>query len=584
MNVPAAYRAAGLAVLLALAMSPAQAACVGELPQPNGPVHAMTTDSTAGTLYIAGDFTMVGAELRDNLAAISLETCEVTGWEPTANGEVRAMWLSADDELMYVGGDFTEIAGQNYGRLAAVRTAEPGEIFAGWDPPDANARVHAIIPSEGGQTFYIGGAFTAIGSAERHGFVELSRSIGGVTGARITLDEGAVIETLALGDDRLYIGGDFTTIRVGDEDIGFEDRSRAAAIDVSSRELADWAPDIEADAVHVLRLAPDGNTVHAGTSSGAGAFDPDSGEAVASWQPQINGAVHALQPSFDRSLWYVGGDFDEVNGVSRDNLAALRAVDGTLVDEVFVTGGASIRSLQRTEDIETGDYRLYAGGTENDGVNGYLAGFEVAAPEQDPPLTTATPAGSDGPFNSDTIEPITLTCNDFGGSGCAETRFTIDGSEPGPDSILYSAPINLLASMTVRFFSIDQVGNREPTRTEVYEVETTPPSTFASPGSRVFEERELRVTLTCSDSGSGCAATYYTTDGSRPTTSSRVYEGPIVISATTVLRFFSVDVAGNAEGVQREEYVRNRGEVGAFSFFELMLLLSGWWWHRWRRA
>jgi hypothetical protein len=46
-------------------------------------------------------------------------------------------------------------------------------------------------------------------------------------------------------------------------------------------------------------------------------------------------------------------------------------------------------------------------------------------------------------------------------------------------------------------------------------------------------------------------ATYYTTDGSAPTSSSR-YTGAFQVAATSTVRFFSVDQAGHAEFVQAQ--------------------------------
>jgi peptidoglycan/xylan/chitin deacetylase (PgdA/CDA1 family) len=56
------------------------------------------------------------------------------------------------------------------------------------------------------------------------------------------------------------------------------------------------------------------------------------------------------------------------------------------------------------------------------------------------------------------------------------------------------------------------------------------------------------VSLPAADRGGvGVARTYFTTDGSAPSTSSRVYQVPFVVRKTTTIRVFSVDNAGNRE-------------------------------------
>jgi hypothetical protein len=80
------------------------------------------------------------------------------------------------------------------------------------------------------------------------------------------------------------------------------------------------------------------------------------------------------------------------------------------------------------------------------------------------------------------------------------------------------------------------------------------PVTTTSPSGSTYMSDQL-VTLTCDDGGgSGCTATYYTIDGSDPTTSSSVYSTDITISSTTTLKYFSVDNAGNAEVIKTETY------------------------------
>ena len=170
------------------------------------------------------------------------------------------------------------------------------------------------------------------------------------------------------------------------------------------------------------------------------------------------------------------------------------------------------------------------------------------------PTTTASPKGGSYP----SAQNVTLTCADnTGGSGCATTYYTRDGSTPTTASPQYTGPLSIVATTTLKFFSVDAAGNAEAVRTESYTLpsDTTAPTTTASPAGGSYTSIQS-VTLTCTDTagGSGCAGTYYTTDGSTPTTASPQYTGALTISVTTELKFFSADTAGNLEAVRTEKY------------------------------
>jgi len=69
----------------------------------------------------------------------------------------------------------------------------------------------------------------------------------------------------------------------------------------------------------------------------------------------------------------------------------------------------------------------------------------------------------------------------------------------------------------------------------------------------------VQVSLSATDNsgGSGVATTYYTTDGSDPTTSSTAtaYAAPFTVSQPVTVKFYSVDNAGNAEAVNSQSIV-----------------------------
>ncbi|MFE0624703.1 PHB depolymerase family esterase [Priestia aryabhattai] len=77
----------------------------------------------------------------------------------------------------------------------------------------------------------------------------------------------------------------------------------------------------------------------------------------------------------------------------------------------------------------------------------------------------------------------------------------------------------------------------------------SPPVTAASPAGGTYGS-SVSVTLSTNEP----ATTYYTLDGSTPTVNSLKYSEPISINSSKTIKFFSVDAAGNQEGVKTEVY------------------------------
>lgn len=77
----------------------------------------------------------------------------------------------------------------------------------------------------------------------------------------------------------------------------------------------------------------------------------------------------------------------------------------------------------------------------------------------------------------------------------------------------------------------------------------SPPVTAASPAGGTYGS-SVSVKLSPNEP----ATTYYTLDGSTPTVNSLKYSEPISINSSKTIKFFSVDAAGNQEGVKTEVY------------------------------
>ena len=117
---------------------------------------------------------------------------------------------------------------------------------------------------------------------------------------------------------------------------------------------------------------------------------------------------------------------------------------------------------------------------------------------------------------------------------------------------LYTGPISITTTTTLKFIGYDLVGNAGPVGTETYTLDSTGPTVTASPTSSTFGPAGISVTLSSADAD--LDAIYYTTNGDTPTSSSTLYTGPISISTTTTLKFIGYDLVGNAGPVGTETY------------------------------
>jgi trimeric autotransporter adhesin len=286
---------------------------------PGGSGLVMTISVAGSTVYAGGSFSTVGGQPRDNLVAIDSATGAPSGWDPGAHGAVYT--LLTDEDRVFAGGDFAFIAGKKRRNLAAIDIATGG--ITDWNP-GANGIVRALVAGEG-PTLYAGGAFDSVGGQRRRQIAQ----IAGVTGTVSSWNPSSYgsVYSLALSGPTLYAGGNFTAI-------GGQPRSRIAALDVATGVATPWNPGADS---FVRAIVPHGNVVFAGGSfqdiGGASrpclaALDPVTGAATA-WNSFVAGDnpdVYALAARGPHL--YVGGDFTQIGGTPRANLAALDVVSG----------------------------------------------------------------------------------------------------------------------------------------------------------------------------------------------------------------------------------------------------------------
>lgn len=185
-----------------------------------------------------------------------------------------------------------------------------------------------------------------------------------------------------------------------------------------------------------------------------------------------------------------------------------------------------------------------------------IDGITYLYPDNIPPTGTIT-INSGASYTTAISVTLNLSCTDTGGS-CAQMRFSNDNSTwSTPETYATTKSWDLISgdgTKTVYVRYSDSSDNWSGEYSDTINLDMTDPMTTASPPGGTYSS-EQNITLTCDDgAGSGCSAIYYTIDGTDPTTGSSIYSSPINIAATTTLKFFAVDVAGNQETIKTDTY------------------------------
>ena len=295
----------------------------------------LALDISGSSVYVGGDFTNIGGQARNRLAAIDITTGNATAWNPDVDYYVFDVVVSGS--TVYAGGRFSTV---NQGttplarnHLAAFNNTDG--TATSWNP-GANNEVWTLAADS--STVYVGGWFTQMGGQDRNYFAAVDASTGNVTSWSPHAD--GYVKALALTGSTIYVGGQF-------EIIGAQIRNNLAAMDSDPfsptyGRPTSWDPDVDRS---VNALALSGSTVYAGgefyyVNGGVtaryclAAFNNTDGTAT-SWDPDVDDYVKALAVSGDGSTIYAGGDFGAVNcwgtPVTRNYLAAFNNTDGCLL-------------------------------------------------------------------------------------------------------------------------------------------------------------------------------------------------------------------------------------------------------------
>lgn len=143
----------------------------------------------------------------------------------------------------------------------------------------------------------------------------------------------------------------------------------------------------------------------------------------------------------------------------------------------------------------------------------------------------------------------------------ADIYYTLDGSTPDDTKTLYSTPIAIAATKTLKAIGIKSGLTNSPIKTGVYTINGAVSTPSFTPAAGTFSEAQS-VQILCATSG---ASIYYTTDGSTPDATDTLYTGPIDISETTTIKAIGIKGGYSNSSVASGTFTINIDTGGFFT-------------------
>ena len=219
---------------LIAALDAATCAATAWNPNATGDLYYPTVRALAvsgSTVYAGGWFTHIGGQARNCIAALDAVTGAATAWNPNLSGVSSASTvyaLAVSGSTVYAGGDFTTIGGQTRNNIAALDAATGGATA--WNP-NANGRLWALAVT--GSKVYAGGWFTSIGGQSRYYIAALDAGTGAATVWNPNMRVVGGVYALSVFGPTVYVGGACRTV-------GGDARPHFAQFDTPPNAVGHW--------------------------------------------------------------------------------------------------------------------------------------------------------------------------------------------------------------------------------------------------------------------------------------------------------------------------------------------------------
>ena len=205
---------------------------------------------------------------------------------------------------------------------------------------------------------------------------------------------------------------------------------------------------------------------------------------------------------------------------------------------VGAVSGANITSLTNSTTYYYVVTAVNAAGESDISVSGSVTptASVVATP------TFSPVAGPYGPTQSVTISSATSGSTFY---------YTVDGSTPTVLSALYSGPVSIAASATLKVLGTKAGLGQSAVASAAYVINGTVATPTFSPIAGSYTGLQS-VTVSSTTSGS---TFYYTTNGSTPTTGSTLYSGPVSVGSSETLKVLAVKSGFTDSAIGSAAYV-----------------------------
>jgi hypothetical protein len=183
---------------------------------------------SGNTLFIGGSFSTINAVARVSIAAVPTLTTGVLAWNPVLDGFDYVYDMSLAGNTLYFAGYFDSVNALPRANAAAV---DVGGTLQAW-APTPNESLYSInaLLSAGPTSVFMAGSMNGVNWVSRNeGFAIFEDATDQVWPFQLDLN-GGVVNTIAVKDNILYIGGQFVAINK-------TPRRNLAAIDLATGQV-----------------------------------------------------------------------------------------------------------------------------------------------------------------------------------------------------------------------------------------------------------------------------------------------------------------------------------------------------------